>query len=83
MAYYLRTARVAYDNIAAASVTGRERTIKGTSLSSELPTGGERWITSAGGVSTHTTSKALNRMIASSGAGVTSLHPAENIVSTQ
>ena len=82
MAYYQRTVRLAYDNIAVGAATGRERTIIGTSLSSPLPTGGERWITSSAGVSTHTTATALNRIITEGSSGVTTLSPAENIVST-
>jgi hypothetical protein len=90
VAYYLRTVRHAYDNIAVGAATGRERTA-GT-LTSPWPTGGiggsagtggERWISASGGVSTHTTATALNRIIDAAGTGRTTLSPAENIKSTQ
>ena len=80
MSYVQRTARLAYDNIAVGAATGKERTILGNAGSTEKFSGGSN----VSIASTEPTSDyARNRMIASSGAGVTTLHPRENISSTQ
>ena len=88
MAYNLRTQRVAYDNISIANATGRERTIIGTSLSTEVYGGGSRIRSGADGATSPqaastepTTDYARSRIITSSG-GVTTLHPRERVWSS-
>ena len=56
MSYYIRGTRVAYDNIAGGSATGKERTIMGNAGTTQLNK--ERLKTSEGGVSTPLTSAA-------------------------
>lgn len=86
MSYTLRTARVAYDNIAVASATGKERTISGSAGSTERPSGGSLIITADGHTSapessSEPTSNARNRLITSTG-GVTTLPPRETMINT-
>jgi hypothetical protein len=84
MSYILRSARVAYDNIAYASATGKEKTILGSSNSVTTPKFNEKLRTSEGGVSTEPTTAtdaARDRIITGSG-GVTTLAPRETMINT-
>jgi len=71
MSYTLRSRRVAYDNIAVGSATGREYPAVAQAGSTER-TGGKDLIAIGGN---RTTDNAISRMI--SGAGVTTLEPRE------
>ncbi len=77
MSYTLRTQRVAYDNIAIGSATGRENPVVGSAGSTEKNSGGELFSVAGN----HSTDKANNRIITSTG-GVTTLDPQETIINT-
>ena len=77
MSYTLRTRRVAYDNIAVGSATGRENPAVGLAGSTEQNMNGEHF----GIASSMSTDKAVNRIITTTG-GVTTLEPLETIINT-
>ena len=87
MSYTLRTARVAYDNLAVGGAAGRERTILGATPSTEKFGGGSNIKRVDGGTSAMeassepTTANARDRILSSSG-GVTTLHPRETMINT-
>ena len=60
MAYNLRSRRVAYDNIASGSATGRELTITGVSGTSESVRNGELFRSVSGGATSVATLEIYN-----------------------